>query len=103
MRAELPGRPMPYGWPDALARAGLEGVQVRSFLAEMTPPLGTVGRAIVEQHLTSAQSELGHRLDAGDRDTIARLLDPEDPAYVGRRHDLAVTAVRTVNVAARPA
>lgn len=103
MRAELPGRPMPYGWPEALARAGLEGVQVRSFLAELAPPLGAVGRAMVEQHLTAARSELGHRLDAGDRDTIARLLDPDDPAYVGRRDDLAVTAVRTVNVAGRPA
>jgi SAM-dependent methyltransferase len=99
MRAELPGRPMPYGWPEALARAGLGGAQVRSFLAEVTPPLGAVGRAMVEQHLGSALSELGHRLDAGDRDTIARLLDPDDPAYVARRDDLVVTAVRTVHVA----
>jgi len=99
MRAELPGHPMPYGWPEALAWAGPDGVQVRSFLAEMTPPFDGVGRAIVEQHLASALNELGHRLDAGDRDTIARLLDPEDPAHVGRRNDLAVTAARTVLVA----
>ncbi len=103
MRAELPGQPMPYGWPEALRRAGLTDVQTRSFLAERTPPLGAVGQAMVEQHLTSARDELGHRLDAGDRDTLARLLDPDDPAYVGRRDDLVVTAVRTVHAGTRPA
>jgi SAM-dependent methyltransferase len=103
MRAELPGVPMPYGWPEALGRAGLVRVRARSFLAEMTPPLDAVGRRIVEQHLTSALTELGPRLDAEDRDTLARLLDPADPAHVGRRHDLVVTAVRTVHVATVPA
>jgi ubiquinone/menaquinone biosynthesis C-methylase UbiE len=102
MRAELPGQPMPYGWPEALARAGLQEVQTRSFLAEITPPLGAVGQAIVEQHLATALNELGHRLDAEDRDALARLLDPEDPAHVGRRDDLVVTAVRTVHVGTRP-
>jgi SAM-dependent methyltransferase len=102
MRAELPGQPMPYGWPEALDRAGLDDVQARSFIAEMTPPLGPVGRAIVEQHLTSALNELGRRLDGVDRDTIARLLDPDDPAHVGRRNDLLVTAVRTLHVATVP-
>jgi SAM-dependent methyltransferase len=102
MRAELPGEPMPYGWPEALRRAGLGEVQTRSFLAELTPPLDAVGQAIVEQHLTSAAKELGIRLEAEDRDTLARLLDPGDPMYVGRRDDLTVTAVRTVHVGTRP-
>jgi SAM-dependent methyltransferase len=103
MRAELAGPSLPYGWPEALARAGLTGVRARSFLAEATPPLDATGRAIVEQHVTSAQGELGDRLDAGDRDTLARLLDPADPAYVGARDDLVVTAVRTVHVGTAPA
>jgi SAM-dependent methyltransferase len=102
LRTELHGLPMPYGWPEALDRAGLTDVQTRSFLAEATPPLDAVGRAIAEQHLASALSELGHRLDALDRDTIARLLDPDDPAHVGRRNDLLVTAVRTLHVATVP-
>ena len=102
MRAELPGQPMPYGWPEALRRAGLGEVQTRSFLAELTPPLDAVGQAIVEQHLTSAVKELGIRLEAEDRDTLARLLDPGDPMYVGRRDDLTVTAVRTVHVGTWP-
>jgi SAM-dependent methyltransferase len=102
MRSELPGQTMPYGWPEALRRAGLHAVQTRSFLAEMTPPLDAVGHAIVEQHLTAAVDELGNRLDAEDRDTLAHLLDPEDPMNVGRRDDLVVTAVRTVHVGTRP-
>jgi len=53
---------------------------------------------VAERHLSSALSELGDRLGPDDRDTISRLLDPEEPAYIGRRDDLMVTAVRTVNV-----
>jgi ubiquinone/menaquinone biosynthesis C-methylase UbiE len=102
MRAELPGQQMPYGWPEALARSGLQDVQTRSFLAEIRPPLGAVGQAIVEQHLATALNELGDRLAADDRDALAHLLEPGDPAYVGRRDDLLVTAVRTVHVGTRP-
>jgi SAM-dependent methyltransferase len=102
MRAELGGPPMPYGWPEALARAGLGGVRTRSFLAESAPPLDAVGRSIAEQHLTSALSELGDRLDADDRRAVARLLDPDDAAYVGRRSDLVVAAVRMVHVGTVP-
>jgi ubiquinone/menaquinone biosynthesis C-methylase UbiE len=102
MRAELSGVEMPYAWPEALGRAGLTGVRTRSFLAERMPPLDEVGRRMVEQHLTAALSELGDRLDAGDREALTRLLDPEDPAYVGRRDGLQVTAVRTVHVGTAP-
>jgi SAM-dependent methyltransferase len=102
MRAELGGTPMPYGWPEALARAGLTGVRTRSFLAESTPPLDAVGRSIAEQHLTSALTELGDRLDPDDREAVTRLLDPADPLYVGTRPDLVVTAVRTVHVGTLP-
>jgi SAM-dependent methyltransferase len=102
LRAELGGPPLPYGWPEALARAGLVDVRVRSFVAEATPPLDDTGRGIVAMHLTHAVAELGDRLDADDRATLARLLDPADEAWVGRRTDLVVSAVRTVQVAVRP-
>ncbi|HYZ98533.1 MAG TPA: methyltransferase domain-containing protein [Acidimicrobiales bacterium] len=102
MRAELGGPPLPYGWPETLARAGLAGVRSRSFLAELVPPLGELGRQIVEQHLTSALTDLEHRLDKDDRATLARLLDPDDTAYMGRRDDLVVTAARTVHVGTAP-
>jgi SAM-dependent methyltransferase len=102
MRAELGGPPMPYGWPEALARAGLVDVGLRSFLAESRPPLDRVGRQVARQHLESARTELGEYLDADDRATVARLLDLDAPMGVGRRDDLVVTAVRTVQLAIAP-
>jgi SAM-dependent methyltransferase len=98
MREELGGPPLPYGWPEALRRAGLADVRARSFLAEVAPPFDDLGRQVAERHLSSALSELGDRLAPDDRDTIARLLDPDDTAYIGRRDDLMITAVRTLNV-----
>jgi len=98
MRAELRGPPLPYGWPEGLTRAGLVDVRSRSFLAEVPPPLDDFGRQVAERHLSSALTELGDRLASDDRDTIARLLDPDDPAHIGRRDDLMITAVRTLNV-----
>jgi SAM-dependent methyltransferase len=103
MRTELSGPPLPYGWPEALRRAGLGDVRTRSFLAEAVPPLDEAGRRIVEQHLGAALRQLGERLDPDDRETLARLLDPDDRAGVGNRDDLVVTAVRTVHAGMRPA
>jgi SAM-dependent methyltransferase len=98
MRAELRGPPLPYGWSEALRRAGLVDVRARSFLAELRPPLDDFGHQVAERHLRSALTELDDRLAPDDRDTIARLLDPDDAAYIGRRDDLMVTAVHTLNV-----
>jgi SAM-dependent methyltransferase len=102
MREELRGPPLPYGWPEALRRAGLVDVRARSFIAEAPPPLDDFGRQVAERHLRSALTELDDRLAPDDRDTIARLLDPDDAAYIGRRDDLMVTAVRTLNVGTAP-
>jgi SAM-dependent methyltransferase len=102
LRAELDGPPLPYGWPAALARAGLVDVRSRSFLAEATPPLDPTGAAVARLHLGSALTELGDRLADDDRAVLARLLDPDDAAGVGHRDDLIVTAVRTVHAATRP-
>jgi SAM-dependent methyltransferase len=102
MRDELHGPSLPYGWPGALRRAGLVDLRVRSFLAEAPPPLDDFGRQVVERHLRSGLTELDDRLAPDDRDTIARLLDPDDAAYIGLRDDLMVTAVRTVNVGTAP-
>jgi SAM-dependent methyltransferase len=101
LRSELAGLPMPYGWPAALARAGLTDVRTRSFLAEATSPLDDVGRAIARLHLTSARDELGDHLDDDDRATLRRLLDPADPVGIAHRDDLTVTTVRTVHTARR--
>jgi SAM-dependent methyltransferase len=103
MRSELSGPPLPYGWPEALRRAGLTDVRTRSFLAEAVPPLDEVGRRMVEQHVGAALRELGERLDRDDRRTLARLLDRDDRAGARSRDDLVVTAVRTVHAGTQPA
>jgi SAM-dependent methyltransferase len=103
MRAELHGPELPYGWPEALERAGLTGIRTKSFTAESTPPLDEVGRQIAIAHLTSARHQLGDRLDADDHEALARLLDPDGPQWLGRRDDLVVTAVRTVVAGSLPA
>lgn len=99
LRHELDGPPLPYGWPEALARAGLHDVRTRSYIAEATSPLDDVGRQIARQHLVSARDELGERLAPDDRATVGRLLDPDDPASLDNRTDLTVTTVRTVHAA----
>jgi SAM-dependent methyltransferase len=103
LRAELAGPPLPYGWPAALARAGLTGIRTRSFLAEKGAPLDDVGRRIARQHFSSALAELGERLDEDDRATLRRLVDPDDPASVAGRDDITVVAARTVFAADRRA
>jgi len=102
LRAELHGPPLPYGWPEALARAGLVDRRSRSFVVEATPTLDAVGQAIALQHLTNGLDELGDRLASDDRAVLRRLVDPDDEAWVGHRDDLLVTAVRTVHVGTRP-
>ena len=102
LRAELGGPDLPYGWPEALARAGLVDVEVRSFVAHAVPADDPHGATIAALHLEHARDELGDRLAADDRATLARLLDPGDPAWIGRRHDLVVAATRTVQLGRRP-
>src|SRR5918994_7041991 len=53
MRDELRGPALPYGWPAALARAGLVDVRARSFLVELAAPLDDLGGQGGERHLSS--------------------------------------------------
>lgn len=106
MRTELPGSvPMPYGWTEALRRAGLTGVTSRTTLLARPVPLTAPDLArVVEQ--------LAHRVDwlrptgllaPADLDAWGRLLDPGDPAHLGRRDDLHSLEARTVHTATRRA
>ncbi|MET7393001.1 methyltransferase domain-containing protein [Dactylosporangium sp. NPDC005572] len=104
MRAELPGSvPMPYGWPEALRRAGLEDVTTRTFLLERPVPLSAADRERVV-------AQLGRRLEwlrdtdllAGeDRRTWERLLDPDGPDWLGHRDDLHSIEARSVQLGTR--
>jgi len=49
------------------------------------------------------RERFGEGLDAEDRATLDRLLDPEDAASVHRRPDVFVLLAHTVYTAVRPA
>jgi SAM-dependent methyltransferase len=122
MRESLPGSvPMPYGWTDALTRAGLVDVTTRSILTESPAPLSPEQRDRlisqfqhrVDRLNPDAEPAHGHGhghghadiqewLSADDLATWARLLDPESEHYLGRRTDLAVLSVRSIHIGHSP-
>jgi SAM-dependent methyltransferase len=103
MRAGIPGTTrLPVGWTTALTRAGLIDVTSFSYLVDQPAPVSDDVRAFVVgwfDHVASASVE---RLDEDDRQAVARLLDPNDDVYVGRRDDLFYLASDTVNLGRRP-
>ena len=122
MRDSLPGTvPMPYGWTDALTRAGLTEVSTRSVLTESSAPLSDEKRdrlvaqfqLRVERLDPDAVPAEGHGhghghvevrewLSREDLAVWARLLDPADEVYLGRRTDLAVLSVRSIHIGHAP-
>lgn len=106
MRAELPGsRRMPYGWTEALRRAGLTEIHTRSTLRESPTPLPAADRELV-------LDRLGHMVDKlrptgllapEDLAVWTRLLDPDDPAWLGHRGDLQRLDVRSLHLGTKPA
>jgi len=124
MRESLPGTvPMPYGWTDALTRAGLTDVTTRSILTESPAPLSADER----DHLISAFQHRIERLDPSaepshghghghghgqlspeewlspeDLAAWKQLLDPDGDHYLGRRTDLAVLSVRSIHLGHAP-
>jgi SAM-dependent methyltransferase len=104
MRANLPGSVrMPYGWTEALHRAGLQAVTTRTWLLEQPPPLP-------KERLPGLVDRFGHRsvrlheiglLSDDDAAAWRRLLDPADAAWLGNRSDLYVLDARSVHVGVR--
>ncbi|MEU9332498.1 methyltransferase [Streptomyces sp. NPDC048290] len=88
-------------WPALLTAAGLKPTGTRSFLLDLPAPVPERGRAYVAAALGRLREGLAERLDRTDRETLDRLLDPEDPASVHRRADVFVLAAQTVYTATR--
>ncbi|WBO62748.1 class I SAM-dependent methyltransferase [Streptomyces camelliae] len=103
MRAELPGSVAETeDWPALLGAAGLKHTGTRSFLLDVPAPVPDRARAFVAAALTRSRDVLGGALDAEDRATLDRLLDPADPVSVHHRPDVFVLAAVTVHRAVRP-
>lgn len=106
MRAGLPGSvAMPYGWTEALGRAGLTEIATWNVPVDRPAPLDPADRAAVArrlQHHVGRLTETG-LLDAADVAAWERLLDPDAPDWIGRRADIFHLEVRSVHVGVRPA
>jgi SAM-dependent methyltransferase len=104
MRASLPGSVAEAeDWPALLTAAGLKHTGTRSFLLDLPAPVSDEARAYVTASLSRVRERFGEGLDAEDRATLDRLLDPEDAASVHRRSDVFVLLAHTVHTAVRPA
>ncbi|MDC0766510.1 class I SAM-dependent methyltransferase [Streptomyces sp. HD] len=102
MRADLPGSVAETeDWPALLSAVGLRPSGTRSFLLDLPAPTTDRARAYIAAQLSRTREGLGDRLDAEDRATLDRLLDPDDKASVHHRPDVFVLAVQTVYTAVR--
>lgn len=105
MRDELPGSiRMPYGWTEALRRAGLTGVTTRTTLREQPAPLAEPDRQQLADRFTRWVDRLRPTglVEPADLATWDRLLDPADPAWLGHRTDLFRLTARSVHLGTRP-
>ncbi|GAA2555947.1 MULTISPECIES: class I SAM-dependent methyltransferase [Streptomyces] len=103
MRAELPGSVAhTEDWPALLASAGLHHTRSRTFLLDLPAPATDRARAYVVASLGRIREAMAERLDAEDRATLDRLLDPDDRASLHHRPDVFVLAAHTVHTAVRP-
>ncbi|KOG21903.1 class I SAM-dependent methyltransferase [Streptomyces viridochromogenes] len=102
MRADLPGSVTETeDWPALLTAAGLRPTGTRTFLLDLPAPTTDRARAHVVASLTRTREGVGDRLDADDRATLDRLLDPDDKASVHHRPDVFMLAAQTVYTAVR--
>ncbi|MEU6096367.1 methyltransferase [Streptomyces sp. NPDC047079] len=103
MRAELPGAVAEAeDWPALLTAVGLKHTGTRSFLLDLPAPVDDRARTYAAAVLTRLREAVGDGLDADDRATLDRLLDPADEASVHRRNDVFVLKAHTVYTAVRP-
>ncbi|GHI03010.1 SAM-dependent methyltransferase [Streptomyces cellostaticus] len=103
MRADLPGSVAETeDWPALLTSAGLKHTRTRSFLLDLPAPATDRARAYVVAALSRLRQAVAEGVDAEDRATLDRLLDPSDPASVHRRPDVFVLGAYTVHTAVRP-
>ncbi|WLW51016.1 class I SAM-dependent methyltransferase [Streptomyces sp. YU58] len=102
MRADLPGSVAETeDWPALMADAGLRHTGTRSFLLDLPAPTTDRARAYAAAVLGRMRQGFGDRLDATDRATLDRLLDPGDAASVHRRADVFLLAAHTVYTAVK--
>jgi SAM-dependent methyltransferase len=106
MRDELPGTvQMPYGWTEALRRAGLENVTTRTTLREWPAPMPEPDRHRLADRFVRWVDRLRPTGFLAQADLAAWdwLLDPDDPAWLGHRTDIYRLEARSVHRGVRSA
>ncbi|MPY61779.1 class I SAM-dependent methyltransferase [Streptomyces spongiae] len=100
MRLDIPGAvEETEDWAGLLTRVGLRGATSRTFLLDLPAPLSHEARAFVVGVFQLHRDTLGEHLDASDRATIDRLLDPDDKVSLYHRPDVFVLAAHTIHTA----
>ncbi|AGM03822.1 class I SAM-dependent methyltransferase [Amycolatopsis keratiniphila] len=98
MRAGIPGSvPMPYGWNIALQRADLTDVDSFGVLIHHPAPGPELLREFIVERLTWLSEVAGDRLADDDHETVAALMDPANPAFLGARQDLFLQGAKTIH------
>ncbi|MEU2546159.1 class I SAM-dependent methyltransferase [Streptomyces roseolus] len=100
MRAELPGSTRePDDWRALFVSAGLTPAGTRTFLVDVPAPVPQVVRELAVSHFGRLREGFGEHLDAEDRATLDRLLDPADEQSLHHRTDLFHLTAHTVHTA----
>jgi SAM-dependent methyltransferase len=103
MRLDMPDAvAMPFGWNQALANVGLVGVTAFSYLIDRPAPATEPVLESVLNWLNWMRQIGDGQLTESDIDTVRRLLDENDPAYVGKREDVFLLTARTVHLGWAP-
>ncbi|MGW3652114.1 class I SAM-dependent methyltransferase [Streptomyces sp. NPDC000878] len=89
-------------WPALLTAAGLRPSGTRAFLLDLPAPLTDEARAYVIGVFDRRRTMFADELDADDRATLDRLLDPDDKASLHHRPDLFVLATHTLYTGTKP-
>jgi SAM-dependent methyltransferase len=98
LRAGMAGTvPLPYGWNIALGKAGLTDVSAFSYLHDHPAPGSDAVRGFVADRVAWLADVGDDRISQADRETVNRLTDPADPAYLGARDDVFLLGTRTVH------
>ncbi len=103
MRASTPGAvAMPYGWPVALRRAGLDDVTSAGVLIDHPMPGSDLLRDYVVHRIGWLAEAAADWLTAEDHATVAALIDPDGPDFLGAREDFYLLGVKTVHSGRKP-
>lgn len=85
------------GWTQILTGAGLVEVTSHTALVDFPAPLSEQVRAVVLAELAARVRRARPYLADDDAAAWARLLDPREDAWLGRRADLALLSARTAH------